>query len=722
MTPKINQMSLREAAITYAKNGVHIIPVFGIVDGVCECGNKNCPNPGKHPRYEKQYLTHGLNSATNDTEIVKYWWDKWPNANIGMITGAINGVVVIDEDRYRGNDTSGYEIPDTLVQHSGSGDGTHYVYLSTKTLKSGSNIVPGLDSRADGGYIIASPSNHISGGKYQWSHNPFDYQLPKPPKWWVDKLLPEETFNRDVPPVVYEPGDTEIVPEGGRNDYLTREAGRRRRAGDSEIEIFYYLMGKNIARCNPPLNENEVKKIAHSISTKPTQEQIDKPFENIGKAAANRFAKSEQERIKDELQQNVNASAGEPPKNIVPEGGLIREIVDYILSQSRFPQPELATAAAVSFLGTLMGQKYKTQTGLRSNVYFIGLAQSGAGKDAARKCIKKIMHRSQLTQYLGGSKIASGSGLISALSEFPKKLYMLDEFGMMLQSMTGKGAEGYRREIMQNFMELFSTAGSVFNGTDYADRKKNPALTIDDPCVTVYGTSTHDAFYRSLSSVEAVSGAVARFLIVDAGYKRGRSHIFSEKEPDETLIKRCIDLSSFYHTKNNLADTVSGHKEAHTVIMKDDVLEQWDKLDNDVTRLMHNDAAASIYARVAENTAKLALIYAVAKYHKKPVIDAEAFIWARDIAIWSANKLMEQLNRYLADNETERGHKKIINMVMDAGKQGLTKSRITMRTQWLKARERNQFLESMVEDGIFKIKRRDSETNSASVYVHVSNL
>ena len=59
---------------------------------------------------------------------------------------------------------------------------------------------------------------------------------------------------------------SELLPEGGRNDGLTRYGGGMRRGGASHVEIEQKLLQENMRRCRPPLPENEVRKIAASVA------------------------------------------------------------------------------------------------------------------------------------------------------------------------------------------------------------------------------------------------------------------------------------------------------------------------------------------------------------------------------------------------------------------------------------------------------------------------
>lgn len=153
-------------ALAYARKGWRVFPLHGIEAGRCTCRKAHCTSPGKHPR-----VASGFKSASTDrTEITK-WWTRWPNANIGVATGS--GLCVIDLDGEEGFNqfkaliAKNEVIPDTLV--SKTGNGYHIVFATradgpeVRSTKHGK-----IDVKAEGGYIVAPPSIHYSGRKYQW--------------------------------------------------------------------------------------------------------------------------------------------------------------------------------------------------------------------------------------------------------------------------------------------------------------------------------------------------------------------------------------------------------------------------------------------------------------------------------------------------------------------------------------------------------------------------
>ena len=159
-----------QAALYYAGLGMHVFPCYSIVDGGCRCG-QSCRSPGKHPM-----TRDGFKSATTDPDTIKSWWERWPAANIGIRTGTVSGIWVLDLDGPAGIaalaelEAKHGCLPKTLTALTGGG-GKHLYFKTTNGLEIKNRTkVAGLsiDVRGEGGYVIAPPSNHVSGNLYKW--------------------------------------------------------------------------------------------------------------------------------------------------------------------------------------------------------------------------------------------------------------------------------------------------------------------------------------------------------------------------------------------------------------------------------------------------------------------------------------------------------------------------------------------------------------------------
>jgi len=125
MTPRTDRAcetdTLVEAALGYTKRGWRVFPVHTPTNGGCSCGDATCDNIGKHPR-----TAHGFKDATIDEGIIRQWWARCPDANIGVATGVDSNLVVVDVDpRHGGDDTltdliaQQGPLPDTVEQQTG---------------------------------------------------------------------------------------------------------------------------------------------------------------------------------------------------------------------------------------------------------------------------------------------------------------------------------------------------------------------------------------------------------------------------------------------------------------------------------------------------------------------------------------------------------------------------------------------------------------------------
>lgn len=178
---------MKEAALDYIHHGFSIIPLhYPTAGGSCFCGRADCPSTGKHPLTQ-----NGIKDAFSGPELVSFWWDKHPDANIGIATG--NGLVVLDMDGADGRESLsallsefGFtELPETWAALTGGG-GVHYLFrCSDLSIRNRAGIRPSIDVRAKGGYIVAPPSLHRSGERYQWEpfHSPYDVPIAELPEW-----------------------------------------------------------------------------------------------------------------------------------------------------------------------------------------------------------------------------------------------------------------------------------------------------------------------------------------------------------------------------------------------------------------------------------------------------------------------------------------------------------------------------------------------------------
>jgi hypothetical protein len=159
---------LLDAAPDYAERGWPVVPLHTIANGRCTCGKPDCGTPGKHPRTE-----HGSKDGSTDSGVIIGWWERWPDANVGLCTGAASGVDVLDVDPRSGGDEALRDLmgehgslPDGPVALTGGG-GEHRYFRHADGSKN-ITIASGLEYKTTGYLAVLPPSAHASGQRYDW--------------------------------------------------------------------------------------------------------------------------------------------------------------------------------------------------------------------------------------------------------------------------------------------------------------------------------------------------------------------------------------------------------------------------------------------------------------------------------------------------------------------------------------------------------------------------
>ena len=156
-----------DAALAYAERGWSVLPIHTPdthMKGGCSCLRATCESIGKHPR-----VMHGVHDASTDPNVIRRWWSRWEQANVGIATG--KGLVVLDVDPRHGGDDSITELEENngeiLTLAARTGGGGYHLYLEGE-LPARNSFRHGLDLKAAGGFVVAPPSVHASGRCYAW--------------------------------------------------------------------------------------------------------------------------------------------------------------------------------------------------------------------------------------------------------------------------------------------------------------------------------------------------------------------------------------------------------------------------------------------------------------------------------------------------------------------------------------------------------------------------
>jgi KaiC/GvpD/RAD55 family RecA-like ATPase len=234
-------MDLKDTALKYLKNGKSIFPV-----------GKNKKPLVKWDEYQRRLAT---------IEEVENWWDTYPDANIGLVTGKISNLTVVDFDL---GSEDYKKFPETLTIKTGSG-GFH-LYYQYYPMGNRAGILPHIDIRGDGGYVVAYPSEteddyrggqlYKRGGKYELIKEINFAKFPNE-KFGHTENQTEKKHLKDLVGISI----------GSRNASMASVVGKlilTTHQDNWDKEIYPTVCAIN-QTYNPPLSEDELKSIYRSI-------------------------------------------------------------------------------------------------------------------------------------------------------------------------------------------------------------------------------------------------------------------------------------------------------------------------------------------------------------------------------------------------------------------------------------------------------------------------
>lgn len=421
------------------------------------------------------------------------------------------------------------------------------------------------------------------------------------------------------------------------------------------------------------------------------------------------------------------ASLPPPPYRVPPEllevDGALRLFIDYATRTAVSPQPFLALGAGLCLLGAVAGRRYRTPTDLRSNLYAIGIADSGGGKDHARRCAKRALHAAGLDRYLGGEDFASSAGLLTSLQLHPARLFLLDEFGQFLKLVLASRAPFHKAAIWSELTKLYTSAAEPYIGAEYADQKARPRVTIEQPCACLWGVTVPGPLWQALEGGALADGSLARFLVflTDRDYP-DRNERPAPMDPPAELITglQAIAAGAAGHDHGgNLAAIMEAQAaiRSFTVPLSADadtaMMTVWEQA-TEKLRSHRGSYATALFGRYAENVAKIAMLSAISRDPAQPMTEERDVRWAALLVEHCIATVLQEAERRVADNDTEAKHKRVLEIIRVAGE--ITRSDLVRKTQFLSRREREEILQALSDGELVLRTQEDTATRPVTLF------
>lgn len=711
----------KEAALSYAARGWAVLPIFPALGSACGCGDPDCVSPGKHPLRALVY--NGLLSASIFAPQIATWWQQHPEANIGIRTGRASNLVVIDIDDKpdRGRDgmaswrrlvalnAEGRE-PETIEALTGSG-GRHLYFQAPQDLlvtSSKDYLGPGLDVRAENGYVLAPPSSHVSGREYVWesASHPDDVDvMPLPP--WLLSLM-----RTRLPQTV---GDTAlrvdaVIDPIERLELASALATLPADERDLWVQVGMALHSTNDndagydlwntwSQTSAKYQEADQRRVWTSFRGRSdgiTTATIFRhailygwqrpPLEVLAKASGIELPHIEIPRIEVPavvapsavVHRHVTPENGDPFLASLP--GVLEEIAGWSLATAPHPVRRYSAAAAVALGSVLGARRYVTDARNYTSLYLLVAGKSGTGKEHVRRTVEQVLLASGAASLIGPGRWTSSSAVFAGLLQAPQQIAVVDEFGQFLATAQGKGESASRQDTLLTYlMELYGQLGDRIQSPQYATLSMAPSQAdaakrkvIDRPAQSLLGLTTPGAFYGALRSAQVANGFLNRFCVLEVDVARGDYSVPSaDPVPGgviawvERLLASSGNLDMVTRT-TQIPDPqlIPIASNAHVLFRA------WRRDCNHWADLLEAQALGELPMRAAEQAMRLGLIAALATDSK--AVEREHAAWGVEVSRHLLEHLIPTVQDQVADSPLAALRNRFLAEVRGTGPRGLS--------------------------------------------------
>jgi len=699
------------------------LPLHGVTTAGCNCGNPDCLSPGKHPN-----TLNGLKNASLDPAVLTALFSNKPSANIGIATGPISNIFVVDVDGAQGEASlaSFPPLPPTLTSTTGRGRHLVFRYPHKKVYTRAGKFASGLDIRGEGGYIVAPPSIHYTGVVYQWLDP--DCPIATAPDWLLDIICqpPADRVALPLPPAPSASNDKWTVDEVrdmlsfidadlSYDDWIA--VGMALHSDGHSLAVWdewskrgsKYRPGCTIGhwksfRPNAGISFGTVVHMAALSGWKP--KEIANPM-SLDDHPAREFimrVRNGEFSVKGVPINSPQTTAPQPSPAPSPQlfdplkiPGLVGDTVREIVETSQKPQPELALLNTLAALGAVFGRRYASPMDTRTNIYAVGIAVTAAGKDHSRRFIKRLMAAAQLDSFLGEDTIISGAGLLTSISKRPAQVMHLDEFGMLLEAITDTKGASYMKAASKVITEMYSTSSNIFFGGQYAD-KKTDTIKIPSPNLCIYGTTTPEKYISSLNKSVVASGELNRFIVIRPAIDRPtRRRYMGSASPSSQLTSQWAAL-------------VSAPTPNHSLFTPDAIPVSWAGLEDRLwdmglyedSQIANNATTGALWGRYRENVIKVAMIFAIARNPVVPIITGDDLDTAEAIVSQAVTYAVELAEEHMSDSQHEKDCQDIVQAIKKRGGR-VTQSALCTATRRMNGKQRDDALRSLLDQELISI-------------------
>ena len=636
------------------------------------------------------------------------------DSNIGLILGDPSGWLVdVDLDCDEAVELAGRYLPATDAVSGREGrPASHRWYIAEGASTAKHKDADGtmiVELRSTGCQTVVGPSVHPSGGRYDVLGGE-PARVPEAMLAACVRALADAVREkrRTIEPMSSAPAlttphdDAErraaaymdamppaIAGSGGHNQTYAAATALVHGFALAPDVALHLLATRYNPRCQPPWSERELRHKIDQAASKPHE----RPRGWLLEAGREEQGAHVDLSALTTPRQSVHADPGPIPVHLLEVPGFVGDVVRFNLETAKRPQPVLALAGALCLQAVLAGRKVRDALGNRTNLYAVGVADSGSGKDHARKVNKAILFEAGAIELEGNEDLASDAGLFSAVEAQPAVLLQMDEFGRFLRTIGDPKRAPHLYNVLTALMKLYSSADTVYRGKAYADRNRNKV--IDQPCVVVYGTTVFEHFYQSLTTESLADGFAARLLVFETDERPARRWA-----PQCDAPASVVEAARWWHEHVPGGNLAREHPQPRLIETTKEARAIFDALAENVDARMEGapGSVSAAWARAEEKACRLALLHACSVGREHAVIDAPAARWACELSEHLTLRLLHVAGQWVSEGVFDARQKRVLRVVREMGG-SIGRSELCRRTQALTQRERQEVIDNLLETG-----------------------
>lgn len=363
------------------------------------------------------------------------------------------------------------------------------------------------------------------------------------------------------------------------------------------------------------------------------------------------------------------------------EPGLLGDIARFAFAYAYRPIAEFAQLAALAALAPVFARRFATPTGLGLNLYLVGLATTGSGKEALLGAPQAVLRAADVGYLNGASDFTSDSAIEVALRNRPNFLAPIDEIGEFIGAAQHRQAAPYSRTIRKALLDLHgkSSPGSVWTGKQKADVELDKASEpVFSPSLSILGASTEEGFFGALTEANLADGFINRLVVVQGGKAVGHNFDPGRLKVPAALAAAVKDAYAA-SCAGNLSGATSRQASSDPVMRfvpwGAGALESWLKIQywQDAAE---DEGRAGITGRAAAHVQRIATIRALAREPISPAVSVVDVAWAWELVERSIATVERGARENMSGSEFESLVKAIEQVAIKAGPKGIAWSKL----------------------------------------------